>query len=119
MEEFKRVKKFRKIAGQPFYEEFYGIADCHGIESFLKDKKLLGVLHIRAHANRHRHALVYRCKILKEDSDRIKALLREQKYKLALLHLKETAIEIGVDMLKSWNMIPDSRLDPFHHGDEE
>ena len=57
---------------------FVGIADCHGLESFLPmegNEKQLGFLVMRANANRHRHALVYQVELDEHQEGLIKTVL--------------------------------------------
>jgi len=86
----------------------FGIADAHGIESFFKgdidDKEnatTCMILHMRAGANRHRHAVVFLADI-SESAVRLK---------LASPSVSLTRLP-GAE--KSWNMIPNSALDPYH-----
>ena len=104
---------------------YYGIADCHGIESFiceqdfttramirqLRDESLIlrtktapnqelhesvGMLLWRARANYQRHAVVYSAKLTKVKAHTINNMLAAGKYIEALTYLKENALEIGV-----------------------
>ena len=64
--------------------KFYGIADAHGIESFRPvtynvdtgdlqiDPRELGMMSLRANANRHRHAVVYQVDIDAAEQQRMK-----------------------------------------------
>ena len=82
-----------------------------------------GVLHLmllRAQFNPHRHAILYRVDLSREDASIIYDLLEEGNYIGALEHMKETAIEIeladstGRNKEKIWRMIPNPDLDPYH-----
>jgi len=100
---------------------FVGIADCHGLESFLPmegNEKQLGFLVMRANANRHRHALVYQVELdSHQQTGYVKACM--------MLHDPAFVDNVGVekDMMNSWEMIPNPRLDPysgrFHVDNEE
>ncbi len=112
-----------------------GIADCHGIESFIPAKKfnaedmsfedidnsVLQMMLLRAQFNPHRHAILYRVELSREDASIIYDLLDEGNYGEALEHMKTTAIEIeladstGRNKEKIWKMIPNPDLDPYHH----
>ena len=109
--------------------KFYGIADAHGIESFRPvtynvdtgdlqiDSRELGMMSLRANANRHRHAVVYQVEIGVEATKAILALIKDGEFKEALVKLKEEAKTISLAKSpgaeKSWNLIPNSDLDPF------
>ena len=112
--------------------KYIGIADCYGLESFISidDKvvewefkgmngnselnKLINALHLRANANRHRHAVLYRADV--GDANEIEFLMNHSKQMAALKRLKviATNIEVMKDIgaKKSWGLIPDPRLDP-------
>jgi len=111
-----------------------GIADCHGLESFIPAKKfnaedmtledidngVLQMMLLRAQFNPQRHAILYRVELSREDASIIYDLLDEEDYIGALEHMKETAIEIeladstGRNKEKIWRMIPNPDLDPYH-----
>jgi len=116
--------------------QYIGVADCHGLESFVPvaEKALEAELDgengqfavsllasrfaVRAQANRHRHAVVYRAEVSEADAKKIKRLLYGKgKYADALIKLKQCAKEIEVGkypgMAKSWRMIPNPELDPY------
>lgn len=104
-------------------ETYYGLADCHGIESFMCEKDFttramlnrlkndgstprrkeeaqyelrvaLAQLEWRARANYQRHATIYQAILTKEHAREIQNLLNAQKFVEALLYLKEHAKEI-------------------------
>lgn len=109
---------------------FYGIADAHGLESFQLstfrnelegfaiEPKQLSLLFYRANANRHRHAVVYQAEISKENAQDVQKLIDSGEYIEALILLKEVATEISLmkspGAEKSWKMIPNPDLDPYH-----
>ena len=101
-----------------------GIADAHGIESFIKVTKdnqrdAFGLL-LRAQANRHRHALFFVLNITESATKPIKKLLKQQQFIEALKLLKGASI-VGRNIdfpkqynaKKSWRLIPNPELDPY------
>ncbi len=96
---------------------FYGIADAHGIESFLPEVDALpqlSMLFMRAHSNRQRHACFYKAECSDKAAEGVQRLLKDGKYQLALGVLKSTAIvAVHEDHMKSWPMIPNPKLDPW------
>lgn len=109
--------------------KFYGIADAHGIESFRPvtynvdtgdlqiDPRELGMMSLRAGANRHRHAVVYQVDIDATTAKEVLALIKDGKYSDALTKLKDDAKTISLAKSpgaeKSWRLIPNPDLDPF------
>ena len=105
--------------------KYFGIADAHGIESFIKgdpasegNSQQAMILHLRAGANRHRHAVVYVVDIREEVAEEIDDLIINGKYIDALNHLKGSVKDLQLSKLpgaeKSWGMIPNPDLDPYH-----
>jgi hypothetical protein len=105
--------------------KYFGIADAHGIESFIKgdpasegNSQQAMILHLRAGANRHRHAVVYVVDIPEEVAEEIDDLIIGGKYIEALDYLKGSVKELQLTSLpgaeKSWGMIPNPDLDPYH-----
>ena len=114
---------------------YVGIADAHGLESFisLPERMLeaelagengqrsvngtIGVLSLRAQANRQRHAVIFRVEVDEAEASVIKSLLDAGKGRKALIKLKKCArkVEVGKDMQRSWAMIPNDDLDPYSH----
>ena len=101
---------------------FVGIADCYGLESFLPmegNEDKLGFLVMRASANRHRHALVYQVELSPKQADTIAQMMNDGKYILACssLHdhsfLQDSPIGVENEMVESWELIPNPRLDPY------
>ena len=99
---------------------FVGIADCYGVESFLPlegNEDKLGFLMMRARANRQRHALVYQVELDENREARMKEALEDGKYLFACDMLHDPAfienVGVEVEMLPSWEMIPNPRLDPY------
>ena len=113
--------------------KFYGLADCHGLESFLPmlpkfdgefissniddHKKQIGGMTLRAQYNRHRHSVVFLAEVSDETSDEILDLLDQGEYEEALTVLKDGADSISLARMpgaeKSWKMIPNPDLDPY------
>jgi hypothetical protein len=103
-----------------------GLADCNGIESFIKEPDMsdaddadrlaelgldepgagnklrkgwsnqVGMLQMRARANSQRQAVVYRVKLNPEDADQIESMLTDGEYIEALSLLKEVALETQI-----------------------
>jgi len=100
--------------------EYCGIADCHGLESFIPEKDVkerLFILKIRALANRHRHAVVYRAEVPEDTAKVINRLLEKGEYEDSLKILQTIPnIEIMQEhgMAKSWKLIPNKDLDPYY-----
>ena len=100
--------------------EFIGLADAHGIESFVKkdeaDSRFLTTVGIRAATNRQRHAVVYRAFLEDTDAEIVNNLIEAGDFVSALTALKLYANEIFVenDWLKSFELIPNPDLDPWH-----
>ena len=103
----------------------FGIADAHGIESFFKgepdspeNSSKTMILHMRAGANRQRHAVVYIVDISESTAQDVEDLIEEGDYIGALVRLKLSVLDLQLTNLpgaeKSWRMIPNPDLDPFH-----
>ena len=104
--------------------KYFGIADAHGIESFIKGDPTdpehsmnAMMLDLRAGANRHRHAVVYIADLSEEAAALIQADLDDGLFPEALDNLKGEALNVSLTNLpgaeKSWRMIPNSDLDPY------
>lgn len=109
---------------------FYGIADCHGLESFKNvpyqgefegfqiPPGELSMMKMRVMANTQRHAVVYKADVSVEVAKEILDLIDEGEYVDALEVLKKKADEISLmkspGAEKMWSRIPDPELDPFH-----
>lgn len=104
------------------YEQYIGIADAHGIESFVKLSEVESsrpfIFLIRAQANRHRHALFYSILVDKATIAMVDTNIKKGKYDVALKLLKKYGKDVQfpkqINGLKSWKMIPNSDLDPYH-----
>ena len=104
--------------------KYFGIADAHGIESFIKGDPTdinhsvqAMVLDLRAGANRHRHAVVYIADLSEESAALIQADLDDGLFIEALDNLKGSVETMELTNLpgaeKSWRMIPNPDLDPY------
>lgn len=117
---------------------YVGIADAHGLESFVgldalnaeslltnqkrnKGNALSQVLFLRAQANRHRHAVVYRVELDSKSAVRIGELLEDSRFKDALIVLKQVAknVKLGQHMQNSWALIPNDILDPWWSSNDD
>ena len=99
-----------------------GIADCHGIESFIPfDVNCIPTLFKRTEANRQRHAVFYVVNFSDTDNHiigEIEECMKNGEYKEALIKLKrvgEISFPKGrADLYsKSWKLIPNPDLDPW------
>ena len=104
--------------------KYFGIADAHGIESFIKGDPTdpehsmnAMMLDLRAGANRQRHAVVYIVDLSESTAHDIEDLLEEKDYEGALVRLKMSVESLQLTNLigaeKSWRLIPNSDLDPY------
>ena len=113
------VVQFRKHG---LLRKYVGIADAHGIESFISEKEYKAnpfPFQMRADCNRQRHAVSYVVELTDDRVAIIKKLLEENEYKKALTELKKQAITIGFPKERlssyenSWELIPNDKLDPY------
>ena len=121
-------------------QQFIGIADAHGIESFISLTNLnaisvlktrtkdnggptLSALKMRAIANRHRHAVLYKVSVSQEVAEIISDMIDSEKYKEALIFMKQASeiVEIvpSYGMKNSWALIPNDILDPYWNSPEK
>lgn len=103
---------------------YIGIADAHGLESFFReDEKSFGgkkFLQLRASLNRQRHACFYELDLNNFEAGLIKKLISKRMCKAALNVLKQhTHIIIERNCKHSWELIPNSKLDPWYSGEED
>jgi len=94
-----------------------GIADAHGIESYLPEKEArVGILTLRASLNRQRHALVYKIDVTEMEDNHIKEFIAAEKYMDALKYIKIKCKNVSVQKgyEKSWKLIPNHDLDPWY-----
>jgi hypothetical protein len=101
--------------------KYLGVADCHGIESFLpyeKNKDIMSALTLRAMYNRHRHAVFYMAVLTDKQVDLVENAIKAKDFKKALNRLKNCTVFLydlpGKD--NSWEMIPNPKLDPWRNG---
>ena len=118
-------------------KEYVGIADCHGVESFMPlDKANLQNLTMRAFANDQRHAVVYKITLNEAQIEEITDELETAKHSEmgdGMYHYKQIvrkfktwsdneAVTKGlghppanlmVSNKKMWKKIPNSKLDPW------
>ena len=121
--------------------DFVGIADCHGIESFMPcDKKNNGeiqLMQIRAAANPQRHAVVYKITLCKAQANEVwddldtaaHSTVGDGTYHYKQILRKFKTWDKESDMMKSlgyppanlmvsnknmWKKIPNSKLDPWN-----
>ena len=101
---------------------YKGIADCHGIESFVLDSDKEAseqILYQRAEANRQRHAIMYKVEVSQKHAKAIEQQIKLGKYTQALNVLKAFAVRWyfpqGKDGMytNSLNLIPNPKLDPW------
>ena len=101
---------------------YKGIADCHGIESFVLDSEKETseqILYLRAESNRQRHAIFYKVKIAERKAKSVEIQIKHGNYDVALKLLKAFAISWlfpqGREKMyeNSLDLIPNSRLDPW------
>lgn len=97
-----------------------GIADAHGIESYLDEEKVskqkLFCLTMRAHVNRQRHTVIYKAEVDKKVDSLIQDKIAKKDFVGALEILKYKSAKIGIEegREKSWEMIPNHDLDPWY-----
>ena len=118
-------------------KRYVGIADCHGVESFMPlDKANISNLNLRAMANDQRHAVVYKITLNEAQVEEVTDELETAKHSEVgdgMYHYKQIvkkfkvwseneAITIGlgnppanlmVSNEKMWKKIPNSKLDPW------
>jgi hypothetical protein len=110
--------------------KYYGIASANGIESFLPiiyrgesegfsaDPRELSLMALTVNANRQRHSVLYMVDVAREDANEIQELISDGEAEEALTLLKERAKSINImsspGAEKSWNLIPNTDLDPFN-----
>ena len=97
---------------------FIGVADCHGIESFIRkndvDNQEIALLQLRGAANKQRHAVAYEVEIKDEvNIQHIYNHLDNENYVGALRAIKKFADKLDVSDDESWKLIPNPKLDPY------
>ena len=98
---------------------YVGVADCHGVESFLRKDTLSSFEQacqmLRANANPHRHAIYYEVSIEGEHIGVVEAYLKAKQYGNALECLKRVATEFSTlpEHADHIPLIPNPALDPY------
>ena len=103
---------------------YMGIADAHGIESFVCSEKAedstRGLLHARAACNRQRHAVFFEVVLSDEQVAEVQKEIDDGDWEAALYALKRVASEAGEISLAgggnemgSFDLIPNKKLDPW------
>jgi hypothetical protein len=112
--------------------KIYMSADCHGIESFTKDRDSVSMMVMRAMANEQRHYIVAEVEMRAELVDYINYILKDkQDYVSALkiikgsckgiripkdfggLWIDDTEIKLHPSGMKNYDLIPNPNLDPY------
>lgn len=119
------MTKVDEVEDQPCISSrtFCGIADAHGIESFMPKvaNTQTGIMQLRATTNRQRHAVYFELELDDANADIIEKQMQDGKYAEALKDLKvivdedELPIRLagGGDVAASFNLIPNPDLDPW------
>jgi hypothetical protein len=101
--------------------EYCGIADAHGIESFIKmddaSDGAIAVMQLRAECNDQRRAVFYVADLGQADVNIVLEHIKDKDFEAALNHIKENAetVKLGGpgNIENSWVMIPNPLLDPW------
>jgi len=100
--------------------KYMGIADAHGIESFIPvigNEEIVSGILIRARLNRQRHAVFYVIDISEIDAKKVSEQINKENYIKALLILKKSKGKLDfpkqINPRKSWHLIPNNNLDPY------
>lgn len=99
--------------------EFVGLADAHGIESFMRrkdtDARFETLISIRAGTNRQRHAVCFAALLTEAGEKEVNAQIKEGDCVEALKVLKAAALSLVCEKgwEKSWELIPNPKLDPW------
>jgi len=96
---------------------YVGIADALGLDAFGKEGEVpVGFLQLRANANRHRFAMVFRINASKAEGEKIEKMFR-QDAKKALIYIKKLVKDGKADLAlekgqakKHWHKLPDEDL---------
>ena len=109
-------------------KKYIGIADCHGVESFIPLDKEVNQFHLmlRATSNPQRAAIVYKATFTEKQVKEIKALLDQGLFIIALEYIKGAQelgklknMEISQGRKGFYDKIPNPKLDPYHKGDKK
>ena len=122
-------------------KRFVGIADCHGVESFIPfERANITNLHMRAEANPQRHAVVYSVDLTDGYVEQVNDLLETARHSESPLHHyksivrlfkginnNDKAISEGLGVLpinlkvsseSKWRKIPNSKLAPYYNNSD-
>ena len=100
-------------------DTYIGLADCHGIESFHRKEDTTSFerscLHLRVNTNQQRHAVYFEVELSDPARKIITEMLDSNEYGLALSWLKRCDMPLTRirGMEKSWELIPNPKLDPY------
>ena len=104
-------------------KRYIGLADCYGIESFMPydtNVRTTDML-IRAYANSHRKAIVFKAKFESAHIKAIYKLLEQQQTEEAFLLIKALYkagnvkdLQISAGKKRYYDDIPDETLDPYN-----
>lgn len=104
-------------------KRYIGLADCYGIESFMPYDTNVRVtdMLIRAYANSHRKAIVFKAEFEPDHIKAIYKLLEQQQTEDAFSLIKglyETGqvkdLQISAGKKRYYDVIPDETLDPYN-----
>tara|TARA_Y100000296_G_C5068284_1_gene203495 strand:- start:283 stop:645 length:363 start_codon:yes stop_codon:yes gene_type:complete len=99
--------------------EFIGLADAHGIESFMSRKEANArfetLISIRAGTNRQRHAVCFAALLTESGEKAVNAQMEAGDFIEALNVLRAVAMSLVCEegWEKSWKLIPNPKLDPW------
>ena len=102
--------------------EFVGLADAHGIESFMSredaDAHFETMISLRAGSNRQRHAVVFAALLTENGEKAVTTQIEAGEFVNALKTLKNSALSLVCEegWEKSWKLIPNPELDPWWSG---
>ncbi len=95
-------------------QTFHGLADADGLESLLTfEESQVQRLIMRASIYRYRHMIYFRVNLDGPTLKAIQSLMRKGKCKDAVTLLKDKDVWVPDEFQASWNLIPDTRLDPY------
>jgi CxxC motif-containing protein (DUF1111 family) len=117
------TKLVDKFKDQTCSRTFCGVADAHGIESFMPKEANThaGLMQLRATTNRQRHAVYFELELDEANAEIIEEQMQNGNCAKALLELKvivdeeELPVRLagGGDVAASFNLIPNPDLDPW------
>lgn len=104
---------------------YVGLADAHGIEQFFPEDQCSSerrlIMSLRANANRQRHAVAFSVVLDDVGSEKVIEKIKAGEYVNALHVVKLRGKEVRVESAlhaKSWEMIPNPDLDPYHASED-